>query len=115
MNKLFAEVYLDENIDVRVAKIIRARGFHALTTDEAGRKGSNDPDQLKFAVEKGFAILTMNRVDFERLAKEYFYTGQHHSGIIIVADHSPYGIAQRLNDFLDFNTANEVANQIVYI
>jgi len=64
--------YLDENIDILVAKILRARGYKVLTTDDAGRKGKSDPEQLEFAVEHELAIVTMNRVDFESLAKEYF-------------------------------------------
>ena len=115
MNDLFINVFTDENIDVRVAKIIRARGFYAISTDEALRKGKSDHDQLKYSSENGFAILTMNRVHFELLAKEYFNTGRTHRGIIIVADHSPQEIARRLNDLLDFCTADEIVNQVVYI
>ena len=115
MSKLYIELYLDENIDVLVAKILRARGLSVVTTDEAGRKGTSDPEQLKHAAENGFAIVSMNRVDFEILAKEYFYSGQKHFGIFLVADNPPQVIAQRLNDFLDFNTADEMVNQIVYL
>lgn len=102
-------------MDVRIAKIIRARGFAATTTDESGRKGSSDRDQLIYCAENGYAIVTMNRVDFEMLAKEYFYSGRKHSGIILVGDRSPQVIAQRLIDFMDFNTADEVENQLLYI
>ena len=102
-------------MDVRIAKIIRARGFNAVTTDETGRKGASDADQLKYCAERGYAILTMNGVDFESLAKEYFYTGEKHFGIIITPDNSPHVIAQRLNDYLDFNTPDETENQVIYI
>lgn len=33
MNKLFIELYLDENVSVIVARILRARGVSVLTTD----------------------------------------------------------------------------------
>ncbi|MDQ3219755.1 MAG: DUF5615 family PIN-like protein [Pyrinomonadaceae bacterium] len=115
MSKLYIELYLDDNVDVLVAKILRARGFSVLTVDEAGRKGLLDSDQLKFAVEGSLAIVSMDRVDFEVLAKEYFYSGQKHFGIFLVADNPPPVIAQRLNDFLDFNTADETVNQIIYL
>ena len=71
MDKLFIELYLDENVSVLVAKILRARGFKVTTTDEAGRKGTSDPKQLQFAVENGYTIVTMNRVDFESLANVF--------------------------------------------
>ena len=38
MSRLFIELYLDEDVDVLVAGLIRACGFHAITTQEAGRK-----------------------------------------------------------------------------
>ena len=37
MSQLFVRLYLDEDVDVLVAELIRARGFQALTTQEAER------------------------------------------------------------------------------
>ncbi len=42
MNKLFIELYLDEDVDVLVAELIRARGFSAMTTVEAGQLHNDD-------------------------------------------------------------------------
>jgi len=66
VSKLYIELYLDDNVDVLVAKILRARGFSVLTVDGAGRKGLLDSDQLKFAVEGSLAIVSMDRVDFAK-------------------------------------------------
>jgi Dephospho-CoA kinase len=115
VTKLFIELYLDENVSILVAKILRARGFKVVTTDDVAHKGLSDSDQLQFAVEKGFAIATMDRVDFESLANEYFSSGKHHPGIFIVADNSPQVIAQGLADYLDRITADEMMNQVIYI
>ncbi len=115
MSKLFIELYLDENIDVLVAKILRARGFKALTTNDVGRKGSSDPEQLAYAVENGYAIVSMDRLDFEALVQDYFHAGRNHFGIFLVGDSSPQVLAQKLTDFLDFNTADEMLNQVVYL
>jgi hypothetical protein len=38
MSRLFIELYLDEDVDVLVAGLIRARGFQTITTQEVGRK-----------------------------------------------------------------------------
>lgn len=86
-----------------------------MTTDDAGRKGKSDPEQLEFAVEDELAIVTMNRVDFESLAKEYFYSDRMHCGIFIVADKMPQEIAQKLGEFLDFLTAEEMVGQVAYL
>jgi predicted nuclease of predicted toxin-antitoxin system len=115
VDNIFIELYLDENVSVLVAKILRARGYKVITTDEVGRKGTSDTEQLQYAVENGFAIASLNRVDFEALASEYFSSGKHHYGIFIVADNSPQVIAQRLSDHLDRITADEAVDQIIYI
>jgi hypothetical protein len=39
MNRLFIELYLDEDVDVFIADLVRARGFKAITTQEAGQIG----------------------------------------------------------------------------
>jgi hypothetical protein len=36
MSRLFIELYLDEDVSVLVAKLVRALGFEAITTQEAG-------------------------------------------------------------------------------
>ncbi len=47
MSQLFIELYLDEDVSVLVADLLRARGFIAMTTQEAGRTGENDASQLE--------------------------------------------------------------------
>ena len=52
MNHLFIRLYLDEDVDVLIADVIRGRGFQALTTQEAGRKKKDDDEQLAFAASQ---------------------------------------------------------------
>jgi hypothetical protein len=54
-------------------------------------------------------------VDFERLAAQYFTTGQTHCGIIIAVRRSPYQIVRRLMELLNHVTADEIENQLRYI
>jgi predicted nuclease of predicted toxin-antitoxin system len=115
MNRLFLELYLDEDVDVLVADLARARGFKAVTTQETGRRQRTDDDQLAFAAGQQWTLVTHNRVDFEELAQQYFATGQSHSGIIIAVRRDPYEIAQRLLVILNHVTADEMTNQIRYI
>jgi len=115
VNRLFIHLFFDENVDVLVAKILRARGYYVLTTDEAKRKGASDSAQIEFAVANEMAIATMNRGDFEELAKHYFDKGRTHFGIFLIGDNSPQQIALRLGDFLDRLTADEMIDQLVYL
>lgn len=115
MNELFIKVYLDEDVNVLIAEIARSRNFELLTVTKAGRKGKSDAEQLEFAAENGYAILTHNRIDYEDLAKDYFANGENHNGIIIAVRRPSNEIAQRLLSVLNDFTADEMKNQIIYI
>jgi hypothetical protein len=115
VNELFIALYLDEDVDVLIANLLRARGFMATTTHEAGQLHNNDADQLAYAVGCRCALLTHNRADFEALAQDYFATGQTHHGIIIAVRRPPQEIARRLLRILNHVTAEEMHNQVRYI
>lgn len=115
MDKLFIEVYLDEDVSVLVAELIRSRGFAVITTQEAGNLGKTDYEQFEFAKSRKFVLLTHNRVDFEKIAQEHFEFDNTHPGIIIAFRHSPQEIVRRLLKTLNTFTADEMKSQIVYI
>lgn len=115
MTRLFIEFYLDEDVSALVADLVRARGFVASTTREAGQLGRSDIEQLEYATSQQKTLLTHNRADFEALAKQYFLTGQRHFGIIIAVRRPPYELVQRLWAILNHVTADEMENQLRYI
>ena len=115
MNRLFVELYLDEYVDVLVADLVRARGFKATTTQEAGQIQNSDAEQLAYAVKQKASVLTHNRVHFEAHAREYFAAGRTHYGIIIAVRRPVYDLVQRLLIILNNVTADEMQNQIRYI
>ena len=115
MTRLFAKLYLDEDVDVHVADLISARGFKATTTQQAGRKGKNDDEQLAYAVNQKSTLVTHNRAHFEALAAEYLATGKNHYGIIIAVRRPVYELTKRLLGILNRVTADEMENQVRYI
>ena len=115
MKELFITLYLDEDVDVLVAELLKVYGFTAVTTREVSRLGSEDDEQLAYAVSEGMAVLTHNRVHFEELAAAYFAEGKAHAGIIIAVQRSPYEVARRVVRILDHVTAEEMRNQLRYI
>ncbi len=112
---LFISLYVDEDVSVLVAAILRARGFDVVTTGAAGLLGADDASQLNYAVAAQRTFLTHNRIDFEVLANAFFQSGQTHYGIIIARRHSPYEIARRVLLILNHVTADEMVNQVRYI
>jgi len=104
-NRLFTQLYLDEDVDVLIVALLRARGFSATTTPEANNTGADDLQQPEFAASRGMTLVTHNRVDFEQLVAEFFSAGKNHAGVIIPrvghrmrlgSGYSPFSIAIRL-------------------
>lgn len=89
MSRLFVELYLDEDIDIRIAKMIRARDYRVTTAREASNLGFSDDEQLQYAVEKMLTLVTHNRDDFQGLANQNAAAGKDHFGIIVADLRSP--------------------------
>ncbi|MBD2499322.1 DUF5615 family PIN-like protein [Anabaena azotica] len=68
---IFAQIYIDEDVDVIVANLLSARGLDATTAREQQMLGQPDNAQLTFAASIGRCILTHNRLDFEKLYTDY--------------------------------------------
>jgi predicted nuclease of predicted toxin-antitoxin system len=115
LNRIFIDLYLDEDVNVVLADLVRARGFRVTTTQAAGQVGKTDENQLAFATSQRKAILTHNRVHFETLARRYFDEKKAHSGIIIAVRRPPKELSRRVLILLDTVTADEIENQIRYI
>ena len=83
-------LFLDEDVDPRLAVLLGHDGFDVLTTTGAGRanRGLSDDDQLGFAAAEQREIFTHNARDFEPLARLWAKAGRRHFGII-VSTHAP--------------------------
>lgn len=115
MTGLFIRLFLDEDVDVLLADLLRARGFDAQTTQQAGQRTRDDASQLAYAASQDRTLLTHNRVDFEALAQEYLAAGQSHAGIVIAVRRPPYELAKRILIVLNAVTADEMQDQMRYI
>lgn len=52
--------YTDQHFPVAVSQGLRRHGVDILTTQEAGRCGSSDEEQLAFATEQGRVLVTFD-------------------------------------------------------
>ncbi|WP_254566462.1 DUF5615 family PIN-like protein [Oscillatoria sp. HE19RPO] len=115
MTDVFIRLYLDEDVNVLVADLLKVKGFDVITARDAGTLHSSDPEQLAYAVSQQRVLLTHNRVDFEELAQAYFSSEQIHYGMIFAVRRPPPQIVQRLLVILNEVTADEMENQVRYI
>ncbi len=108
-----AHLYLDENVDVLLAKLLGARNIKVTTTLESKMLREGDTNQLDFASSINAAIVTHNRGDFQKLFADYIEHGKEFSGIIIMEYRNVHELAQRLVSFLSEH--DDITNQIWYV
>lgn len=113
--KLFAEVYLDEDVSVLIATLLQARGFSVTTARDEAMLGQDDPKQLDHAVSLECCMVSHNRVHFEQLHRAYLAGGRRHFGIIVASRRTPYEVTRRLVVLLNTLTADEFENHLFYI
>ncbi len=113
--KLFAELYLDEDVSALVATLLRVRGYNVTTVHDEGMLSRDDSDQLARAIALGRCIFTHNRVHFEELHRGCIERGQKHFGIIIGSRRASHELARRIATLLNALAADEIENQLLYV
>jgi len=114
--ELFAIVYTDEDVTIKLARELRRREYKAVTTQEAGQMEADDNSQLAYAATHGYAIFTYNQGDFCQRHVEYCRAGKKHAGIIIASRKVSLGeTLRRLLRLLDSVTAEEMRGQIKFL
>jgi hypothetical protein len=108
-------LYLDEDVHTFIVHALRLRGWDVLTTQEAEQRESDDAEQIIFAADRGYAILSYNIQDFPRLHYEWVTSGRTHAGIIGATQDSPRRNLRALFNLLDTLSAETMHNQLVYL
>ncbi|NES21463.1 MAG: hypothetical protein F6K41_21670 [Symploca sp. SIO3E6] len=73
MNKLFIQLYLDEDVNVLIADLIKAKGFDVTTARDAGQLRISDAEQLAYAVSQGRALVANNKDINQELTENSVY------------------------------------------
>lgn len=108
-------LYLDEDVRVLLAEVLRNRGYNASHVLEVGRTGKSDHEQLIHAARRKMAILTHNIRDYAILSKAYAEKGEKHSGII-VSEQVPFReLLRRTLRFLSSNTKDSIKNTMIWL
>jgi predicted nuclease of predicted toxin-antitoxin system len=112
---LYGRLYLDQDVPVQLAGMLRAQGVDVVTTLEAGASGQSDAQQLADAVAAGRALVTHNRLDFEQLHTEYLAEGRSHCGIVIAGQRRDLSVMRgRLLDLLNRFDREQLRDHLFY-
>jgi hypothetical protein len=105
----------DEDVYGHVAVQLRAVGFDAVSTPEAGRLGASDPDQLSWAAQQGRALITFNVGDFARLHYEWMSQDLHHAGLILSQQRSLGDVLRRLLNLSQDLSQEDMQDRLEYL
>lgn len=90
-------IYLDEDVDVLLARLLDVRGHDCLTASELSHLAWPDDRHLEWATAERRVLITHNRVHFEALARDWYSQSKDHTGIVLaVRRASTYELLRRV-------------------
>jgi len=108
-------LYLDEDINPLLAKVLRSRGFDVVSVHDLGRTGLSDVEQFQFARSEGRVLLTCNIGDFVQLATILMRSGEPFPGLV-TSEQLPFReFLRRTSRLMQERSQEDVANTIVWL
>jgi predicted nuclease of predicted toxin-antitoxin system len=110
--RLLIRLYLDADVDVKLAANLRRAGYDCVSAREVGNAALDDETQIVFATNEGRVLLTHNIQDFVPIFERWWHANRNHPGIV-VSQQIPLGeLQQRVMRLLDTVTADEMKNNL---
>jgi len=104
-------------MDDAVIRGLRTAGVDVLTALEAGMLERPDHEHLIYATEQGRVLSTFNVGDFYRLHTERLRVGEHHAGMVLVAQqrYGPGEQARRLVNLVTAASAESMEDRVEFL
>ncbi len=114
MGKL--RIYIDENVDIRIAEGLKNRGIEVFSAKQKGMTGASDLEHFTYAFQIRAVIFTHDR-HFLKIAKKLIDDGKNHCGVIFVSMNklSIGECIKRLALYADVLSVEEMKNQIEFL
>ncbi len=110
------KIYIDENVDTRVAEGLRKRGIKAFSAVEKRMAGVSDIEHFKHASNLEAVIFTHDH-HFLEIANSITKEGKHHRGVIFIGMNqlSVGECIKRLALYAEVLSAEEMINKIEFL
>ena len=116
------KLYLDEQINPLVAKILRDKGYDVISAFDIKATGLSDIEQFELSIKYERPIVTYDIKDFIDLSREYIAKGKSHFGIILInskgiRQEDFKSIIQYLEKFLEYSKKEKyyLLNKIIFL
>jgi hypothetical protein len=105
-------LYLDADVDVRLAANLRRAGYDCVSAREVGNAALDDETQMVFAANEGRTLLTHNIQHFVPIFERWWHAGLSHPGVV-VSQQVPLGeLQRRVLRLLDATAPDEMENNL---
>jgi len=105
-------LYLDADVDVRLAANLRRAGYDCVSAREAGNAALDDETQMVFAANEGRTLLTHNIRHFVPIFERWWHAGLSHPGVV-VSQQVPLGeLQRRVLRLLDATPPDDMENNL---
>lgn len=81
--------YIDEDLNPKIAEVLRKNRIDAISAKEAGMLQASDLEQMEYAASAKRCMVTRNRNDFIKLTVQFFNEHRHHYGVLIIPGSYP--------------------------
>ncbi len=110
-------LYFDEDSQNGVIlRLVRDAGVSATCSAEHGMNGTSDDEQMAFAANLGFTLVTANANDFRRIQTRWGKESKQHAGIVIRSQsHAPSESVRRLKNLLEQVSDTNLQHGIFYL
>ncbi|MBI3303481.1 MAG: DUF5615 family PIN-like protein [Deltaproteobacteria bacterium] len=94
---------------------LRRHGYEAHSTQEFGNQRLGDEEQLTFAANRNWTLLSYNIGDFSDLHQNWIAQGKEHAGILLASQFNPARTFRRLLSLLFLAAPSDLHNRILFL
>jgi hypothetical protein len=106
---------LDHDVHLYFVAALRHHGYEAHSAQEHGNQEASDEDQLLFATNRGWTLLSYNIDDFSTLHRLWIAQGKGHVGILLASQFNPALTLRRLFNVLFLADPQELQNCCLFL
>lgn len=107
-------IYLDEDVDVLLGRLLYIRGYGCTSAAEEGHLGWRDEQHLEWAAGEQGIMISHNRVDFEKLAGKWWNVRDHAEIVLAVRRVDTYELLRRVLPVLNIYDQSGWRNTVFY-
>lgn len=108
-------LYLDHDVHLYFVAALGRHGYEAHSTQECGNERLPDGEQLTFAADRGWTLLSYNTGDFYNLHGKWMKQGKAHAGVLLAAQFNPAQTLRRLLNLLFLTVPDDLHNRILFL